>query len=99
MAQHAPHGVAAAALATMLAMSGCGKVDESDVSRISTGMAPEQVHALLGEPHQVMRGNVGEYTGTSEVWYTKDTIITVQYLNNEVKLTTLQPRSDYQGSK
>ena len=33
------------------------------------------------------------------MWYTKDTIITVQYLNNEVKLTTLQPRSDYKDGK
>lgn len=93
MRRHAPQGAAAIGLATLLAMTGCGKIDERDVSRISTGMSPEQVHTLLGEPHQVIRGSVGEYTGTSEMWYTADTIITVQYLNNEVKLTTLQPRT------
>src|SRR5690606_2225606 len=85
-------GAAAAVLGILLALTGCGKIDERDVSRISTGMSPEQVHKLLGEPHQVIRGSVGEYTGTSEMWYTAEAIITVQYLNNEVKLTTLQPR-------
>ena len=88
-----------AAVLTTALMAGCSKVDERDVSRINTGMSPEQVHDLLGVPHQVIRGSVGEYTGTSEMWYTKDTIITVQYLNNEVKLTTLQPRSDYKDGK
>lgn len=81
-----------ALLGTVLALPGCNKVDEHDASRISTGMSPEQVHRLLGDPHQVIRGRIGEYTGTSEMWYTDDSIITVQYLNNEVKLTTLQPR-------
>jgi len=92
MPKRAPRGAAAAVLGILLALTGCGKIDERDVSRISTGMSPEQVHKLLGEPHQVIRGSVGEYTGTSEMWYTAETIITVQYLNNEVKLTTLQPR-------
>jgi hypothetical protein len=93
MRKRAPHGAAAVVLVIVLTMTGCSNVDERDVSRISTGMSPEQVHKLLGSPHQVIRGSVGEYTGTSEMWYTADTIITVQYLNNEVKLTTLQPRS------
>lgn len=85
--------VVAGLVAAALVMTSCSKVNERDVSRINTGMSPEQVHGLLGQPHQVIRGSVGEYTGTSEMWYTVDTIITVQYLNNEVKLTTLQPRN------
>jgi len=93
MRTHAPSGAAAVVLAILLVVTGCGRIDEQAMSRITTGMSPEQVHKLLGEPHQVIRGSVGEYTGTSEMWYTADTIITVQYLNNEVKLTTLQPRS------
>ena len=99
MSKHATREVATLVLTTMLGMAGCSELDEQDVSRISTGMSPEQVHALLGTPHQVIRGSVGEYTGTSEVWYAADSVITVQYLNNEVKLTTLQPRNSQAGKQ
>ena len=86
-----PRTVRWALLAAVL-LSGCSEVDEQTFRRVDAGMNAAQVHQLLGEPDHSRQGAVGAYIGLIEVWHTHDQILTVQYLNNQVKLKTIAPR-------
>lgn len=80
-------------LLSLALLSGCGEADEQTFLRVDTGMNSAQVHQLLGKPDHSSHGAVGAYIGVIEVWYTRDQTLTVQYLNNQVKLKTIAPRS------
>ncbi|MDF1781962.1 MAG: hypothetical protein P1U67_11750 [Alcanivoracaceae bacterium] len=75
-----------------LMVTGCGEVNQEDFESIETGMSINEVHALLGPPQSSSSGQIGDYFGVSDIWYTQDFIVTVQYLNNEVKLKTIEMR-------
>ena len=81
-----------AALLAALCTTACGRIDRDDIAKIQTGMSRAQVHALLGEPVRSSSGRVGDYVGASDTWYSDNQEVTVQYLDDEVKLTTLRPR-------
>lgn len=72
---------------------GCSNPTQKDLEKVKNGMSIDNVHDVLGEPHGISEGQVGDLIGTSEQWFTPDYTITVQYLNGEVKLKTIQPRS------
>ena len=84
----------AAALLAALCTTACGRIDRDDIAKIQTGMSRDEVHALLGEPVRSSSGRVGDYVGTSDTWYSDGEEVTVQYLDGEVKLTTLRPLDD-----
>ena len=79
-------------LCCSLMLTSCGEVSERDFESVETGMSISEVHALLGPPQRSSSGQIGDYFGVSDTWYTRDAIVTVQYLNNEVKLKTIEMR-------
>lgn len=85
--------IAAIAVFSVLTFSGCDKIKQGDVGRVQTGMSIDEVHKILGAPHSSSSGQVGDYFGVSDTWRTPTMIITVQYLNGEVKLKTIEMRS------
>ena len=86
------YGMTAIPLLFALIFSSCGKANPLDVERVEIGMSADEVHAILGAPHSSSSGKVGAYLGVSDTWRTATMIITVQYLNNEVKLKTIEMR-------
>ena len=82
----------ACALPLMAALvSGCSQPDRETFLNVKPGMNPREVHELLGTPRHSEIGTVGAYTGLTEQWFGENEHYTVQYLNNEVKLTTITP--------
>lgn len=62
-----------------------------DFRQVQAGMSRQQVHDLLGEPDQVDSASIGSLSGTAEVWRGPEHRLSVQYLNEEVKYTDIEP--------
>lgn len=74
----------------------CSRNDVAEqYAQVKSGMSPEEVHALLGKPDEVVGGReVGEgseFPSMTELWYKGSQTIAVQYMNNKVKLKTMEP--------
>lgn len=81
------------AVSVLLLPVACGRGPEEVIAQVRAGMTSEQVHQLLGEPHHVETSRVADFVSTREVWYGSDTVVTVHYLDGEVKLSTIAPQS------
>lgn len=74
-------------LTVLLLLSGCGsKMSEENFDRIEDGMAKKEVFAILGEPTETSSLQLGGLSGTSAVWEDGHSRITIQFVNDKVKL-------------
>lgn len=67
----------------------CSKINQENFAKIQPGMSMAQVVRILGEPDMVDSINFAGISGTSATWKTKSTLIVVQFLNDQVKIKTL----------
>lgn len=76
-------------LITLLILAACdssSKLDQENFDRIENGMPREEVIALLGEPADTSNLQLGGLSGTSAVWEDDTTRITIQFINDKVKV-------------
>lgn len=82
----ANHSLALIVFAVSL-LAGCGsKLSHDNFDEIETGMSESEVFAILGEPDDTSRLQLGDLSGTAAVWEDETTRITIQFLNNEVRI-------------
>lgn len=80
----------------LLGSVACSRVSQHNYEKIQPGMTMEQVINLLGEPSSVESINFAGISGASAVWKSEGALITIQFLNNQVKIKTLS-KSDKDG--
>ena len=73
--------------ATLLLLSACdSKLSEENFDQIENGMPREDVIALLGKPTETSSLELAGVSGTSAVWDDGSKRITVQFINNKVRM-------------
>lgn len=74
-------------LAALLLLTACGsKLSEENFDQIENGMAKDEVIELLGKPDETSSLELGGLSGTSAVWDDGNKRITIQFINNKVKV-------------
>jgi len=74
-------------LAMLLGLGACDSgLNRENFDRITNGMTMEKVVDLLGEPDRTSELQLGGLSGTSAVWEDDDTRITIQFINDKVKV-------------
>lgn len=68
----------------------CSKINQENFTKVQPGMTMAQVVNLLGEPNNVESLNFAGLSGTSAVWKTKDTVISIQFLNDLVQIKSIR---------
>jgi hypothetical protein len=72
------------------ALWACSPINQGNFDKIQNGMTMEQVKAILGEPTESSSLGLGPLSGTAAVWKGGNGTITVQFINNKVKLKTFE---------
>jgi len=75
-----------AALALVAALAGCGRVSQANFNRIDEGMSYDQVVRILGRPTDSKGIGIGPLSGTSATWKGREGTITIQFLNEKVRI-------------
>lgn len=76
-------------LAIMCFLTSCAqKISQENFEKIQPGMTMQQVVQILGEPTNVESFNIAGLSGTSATWEHHNAIISIQFLNNQVKIKT-----------
>ena len=74
-------------LAALLLLSACGsKLSEENFDQIENGMSKDKVIELLGKPNETSSLELGGLSGTSAVWDDGSKRITIQFINDKVKV-------------
>ncbi len=74
-------------LVILLWLGACGtKLNEENFDRINNGMPKQEVIAILGQPTETSGLQLGNLSGTSAVWEDGTTRITIQFINDKVKV-------------
>jgi hypothetical protein len=76
------------ALALLLVLAACSKVNQENFAKIQDGMSEEQVIAILGKPSESTSVNVLGVQGTSARWVSGDATITVRFVGGKAALKT-----------
>jgi hypothetical protein len=74
------------AIAAVLLLAACSKVTQENFSRIQDGMSEQEVAALLGSPTSSSSVQVLGISGTSSIWESGDSNITIRFVNGKVAL-------------
>jgi hypothetical protein len=80
-----PRSLCAAALALLLAACG-SKITEDNFAKIHEGMTSAEVTALLGKPTRSSSVDILGVSGASETWTGDRASITIQFVNDKVRL-------------
>ena len=68
-------------------LSGCmQRLTQENFDKIQTGMPMSEVITILGEPTASESVNFAGISGTSATWKNKNTVITIQFLNDKVQI-------------
>ncbi len=74
----------------------CGsRVDQAHFDRIEDGMEQSRVVELLGEPTRSSSVAIGAFSGTSSVWKSGDTTITITFVNGKVAFKTFAKEGNH----
>jgi hypothetical protein len=73
-------------LALILVLPACSKVTQANFNRVEEGMSYDQVVRILGQPSDSKSVGVGPLSGTSATWEGPEGTITIQFLNDKVKI-------------
>ena len=77
------------ALALLLALAACSKVNQENFAKVQDGMTEEQVIAILGKPTESTSVSVLGVSGTASRWVSGDTTIVVRFVGGKVALKSL----------
>ena len=83
----------AASLVFLLAAA-CSKATPENYSKLESGMTPEEVHALLGEPDEVSGGGIGRMTLMTERWNGRSHVISVTFATDQLTLKSIEPHRE-----
>ncbi len=73
--------------AAFLWLTACdSKLNEANFKQIESGTPKQEVIDLLGEPTETSSLQLGELSGTSAVWEDGATRITIQFIDDKVKV-------------
>jgi hypothetical protein len=86
--------IAIVAAAVLISSVGCSRITQGNYEKIQTGMTMEQTISLLGEPTSVESINFAGISGASATWKNKNATIVIQFLNDQVKIKTLNKSDD-----
>ncbi|MDA8108045.1 MAG: outer membrane protein assembly factor BamE [Betaproteobacteria bacterium] len=76
-----------AAAALVLALAACGsKITEDNFAKIHEGMTRDEVTGILGEPTESSSVDILGVSGSSATWTDKRARITIQFVNDKVRL-------------
>ncbi len=64
----------------------CARPTRANYEKINNDMTYEQVVGLLGEPDDVTSAGAGGFSAKSVNWETDSMIISIQFVNEKVKL-------------
>lgn len=77
----------AAGLSLSLFLSACSpSINQANFDKIQNDMTMEQVTALIGPPSESSSIGLGPLSGTNAVWKSDKGTITLQFVNDKVKL-------------
>jgi hypothetical protein len=65
---------------------GCSRITQANFDKIQPGMSMTEVIHFLGEPTSSDSINIGGLSGTAATWKDKNSIITIQFLNDTVQI-------------
>ena len=74
------------ALAALLLVAACSRINEENFTKLQTGMTEPEVAAILGSPTESSSREVLGISGTTSVWRSGDTEITVRFVGGKVAL-------------
>jgi len=76
----------AGAMVLCVTLVACGsKVNQSNFDRVQVGMTQAQVEQILGPPTETSTMGLGTVSGAASKWADKNSVITVQFLNDKVQ--------------
>lgn len=82
-------------ISLLLLLTACGsKISQQNFEKIQPGMTMQQVVNILGEPSNVESFDIAGLSGSSASWRDKNSLITIQFLNNQVKIKTFGKSSE-----
>ncbi|BCL75960.1 hypothetical protein JHS3_16960 [Jeongeupia sp. HS-3] len=79
-----------AALLLAFCLVACSKVTSENYQKINTGMPHDEVVKLLGEPDTTDGGSVFGISGESASWKSRNTAITIQFINGKVMTKNIE---------
>ncbi len=84
------------AVALALLLAACGsKITEDNFAKIHEGMTRQDVTDLLGKPTRSSSVDILGMSGSSATWTDKDASITIQFVNDKVRLKSFnKPAGD-----
>lgn len=71
-------------------MSACTQVTQDNYNKVRVGMTMSQVTAILGPPSNTESVNFLGFSGTTAVWKTQSTEITILFFNDKVQVKGLK---------
>jgi hypothetical protein len=74
----------AAAIAFIAVLAACSRITQENFAKVDTGMAEQDVLALLGSPTESNSVDVLGVSGTSSRWVGRDAEVTVRFVNGKV---------------
>ena len=81
-------------LPLILVLLSCSKVTEDNFTKITTGMSYAQVTKILGDPTKTQSLKIMEFAATNATWKHKGRVISIQFLDDKVKMKSFVDESD-----
>jgi hypothetical protein len=86
------------ALACLLLLGACSKVNADNYAKLDAGMSRDAVHAVLGKPDEATGGGIGDLTMTTETWASSKQVISVTFAGDKLALKNIQPKTKAQAN-
>lgn len=77
-------------ISIIILMSACTQVTQDNYNKIQVGMTMSQVTAILGPPSSTESVNFLGFSGSTAVWKTQSTEITILFFNDKVQVKGLK---------
>lgn len=74
----------------IITLTACTQVTEENYNKVQVGMTMSQVTAILGPPSNTESVNFLGFSGTTAVWKTQSTEITILFFNDKVQVKGLK---------
>jgi hypothetical protein len=70
----------------LLALVACTRINQENFSKVQNGMTEQEVVSILGNPSESSSREVLGISGTTSVWRSGDSEITVRFVGGKVAL-------------
>ena len=78
----------------MVTLTACTQVSEENFNKVQVGMTMDQVTAILGPSTRTESVNFMGFSGTTAVWRSQTTEITILFFNDKVQVKGLKQIQD-----